>query len=80
MGQVITFRVDFYYILWLVLHLDLIFITFTVGITFRVVITFSGDNASLRSSATASPQECLARLGRQMSLPKTEAFLIISCA
>ena len=27
----------------LVLHLELIFITFTVGITFSVVITFSGD-------------------------------------
>jgi len=29
--------------LWLVLHLELIFITFTVGITFSLVITFSGD-------------------------------------
>ena len=29
--------------MWLVLHLELIFITFTVGITFSVVITFSGD-------------------------------------
>ena len=27
----------------LVLHLELIFITFTVGVTFSVVITFSGD-------------------------------------
>ena len=29
--------------MWLVLHLELIFITFTVGITFSVIITFSGD-------------------------------------
>ena len=32
--------------MWLVLHLELIFITFTVGITFSVVITFSGDTGS----------------------------------
>ena len=31
--------------LWLVLQLSLIFISFSVGITFAVVITFSGDTA-----------------------------------
>ena len=29
--------------MWLVLHIESIFITFTVGISFRVVITLSGD-------------------------------------
>ena len=32
--------------LWLALHLELIFIIFTVGVTFSVVITFSGDTGA----------------------------------
>ena len=43
-----------------VLHLELIFITFTVGITFSVVITFSGgtyDNELALGANCASAKE-----------------------
>ena len=43
--------------MWLVLLSELFFIPFTVGITFSVVITFSGDRSDQFSSECLPPIE-----------------------